>query len=122
MTFDRLLVANRGEIACRVMRTAKALGLGTVAVHSAIGCWRPSRAPGDQAVDLGGTKPADSYLLGERIIAAALTTGAQAIHPGYGFLSETPPSPRRWPRPGWSSSGHPRQRSAPWAASPRPRR
>ncbi|AXA67200.1 acetyl/propionyl/methylcrotonyl-CoA carboxylase subunit alpha [Pseudomonas oryzihabitans] len=88
MTFDRLLVANRGEIACRVMRTAKALGLGTVAVHSAIDAGARHVRQADQAVDLGGTKPADSYLLGERIIAAALTTGAQAIHPGYGFLSE----------------------------------
>jgi len=88
MTFDRLLVANRGEIACRVMRTAKALGLGTVAVHSAIDAGARHVRQADQAVDLGGNKPADSYLLGERIIAAALATGAQAIHPGYGFLSE----------------------------------
>lgn len=88
MTFDRLLVANRGEIACRVMLTAKALGLGTVAVHSAIDADARHVRQADQAVDLGGTKPADSYLLGERIIAAALATGAQAIHPGYGFLSE----------------------------------
>ncbi|MBH3331415.1 acetyl/propionyl/methylcrotonyl-CoA carboxylase subunit alpha [Pseudomonas oryzihabitans] len=88
MTFDRLLVANRGEIACRVMRTAKALGLGTVAVHSAIDVDARHVRQADQAVDLGGTKPADSYLLGERIIAAALAAGAQAIHPGYGFLSE----------------------------------
>ena len=88
MTFDRLLVANRGEIACRVMRTAKALGLDTVAVHSAIDAGARHVRQADRAVDLGGTKPADSYLLGERIIAAALATGAQAIHPGYGFLSE----------------------------------
>lgn len=88
MTFDRLLVANRGEIACRVMRTAKALGIGTVAVHSAIDAGARHVRQADRAVDLGGTKPADSYLLGERIIAAALATGAQAIHPGYGFLSE----------------------------------
>lgn len=88
MTFDRLLVANRGEIACRVMRTAKALGLGTVAVHSAIDARARHVRQADLAVDLGGAKPADSYLAGERIIEAALATGAQAIHPGYGFLSE----------------------------------
>ncbi|WP_454253054.1 ATP-binding protein [Pseudomonas sp. Marseille-Q7302] len=88
MTFDRLLVANRGEIACRVMRTAKALGLGTVAVHSAIDARARHVRQADLAVDLGGAKPADSYLAGERIIAAALAIGAQAIHPGYGFLSE----------------------------------
>lgn len=88
MIFDRLLVANRGEIACRVMRTAKALGLSTVAVHSAIDAGARHVRQADLAVDLGGTKPAESYLLGERIIGAALATGAQAIHPGYGFLSE----------------------------------
>jgi 3-methylcrotonyl-CoA carboxylase alpha subunit len=88
MTFDRLLVANRGEIACRVMRTAKALGLDTVAVHSGIDARARHVRQADLAVNLGGAKPADSYLAGERIIAAALATGAQAIHPGYGFLSE----------------------------------
>ena len=83
-----LLVANRGEIACRVMRTAKAMGLTTVAVHSAIDRHAQHVQQADIAIDLGGAKPADSYLLGEQIIAAAKASGAQAIHPGYGFLSE----------------------------------
>lgn len=85
---DTLLVANRGEIACRVMRTAKALGLKTVAVHSDIDRNARHVREADLSVNLGGAKPADSYLLVEKIIAAAQSSGAQAIHPGYGFLSE----------------------------------
>ncbi|WP_375738224.1 acetyl-CoA carboxylase biotin carboxylase subunit [Pseudomonas boanensis] len=83
-----LLIANRGEIACRVMRTAKALGIRTVAVHSAIDRNARHVREADIAVDLGGAKPAESYLLVDKLIAAAKTSGAQAIHPGYGFLSE----------------------------------
>ncbi|AOE85774.1 acetyl/propionyl/methylcrotonyl-CoA carboxylase subunit alpha [Pseudomonas sp. TCU-HL1] len=83
-----LLIANRGEIACRVMRTAKALGIRTVAVHSAIDRNARHVREADIAVDLGGAKPAESYLLVDKLIAAAKASGAQAIHPGYGFLSE----------------------------------
>ena len=88
--FDTLLIANRGEIACRVIRTAKAMGLRTVAVFSDVDAGALHVEMADEAVSLGGHTPAESYLRGDAIIAAAQATGAQAIHPGYGFLSENP--------------------------------
>jgi 3-methylcrotonyl-CoA carboxylase alpha subunit len=88
--FDTILIANRGEIAVRVIRTARAMGLRTVAVHSAVDAGALHVAMADLAVDLGGAAPAESYLRGDAIIQAAVDTGAQAIHPGYGFLSENP--------------------------------
>jgi len=88
--FDTILIANRGEIACRIIRTARAMGLRTVAVHSTADAEALHVEMADAAVCIGGAAPAESYLRGEAIIAAAMETGAQAIHPGYGFLSENP--------------------------------
>lgn len=88
--FDKILIANRGEIACRVMETAQRLGVACVAVYSDADAGAKHVAMADQAVHIGGAAPADSYLKGDVIIQAALDTGAQAIHPGYGFLSENP--------------------------------
>ncbi|MCK0148776.1 acetyl/propionyl/methylcrotonyl-CoA carboxylase subunit alpha [Marivita sp. S6314] len=88
--FDTILIANRGEIACRVIDTCKRLGVRTVAMHSDVDASARHVAMADVAVSLGGATPAESYLRGDAIVAAALETGAQAIHPGYGFLSENP--------------------------------
>lgn len=88
--FTKVLIANRGEIACRVMETANLMGVATVAVYSDADAKSKHVAMADEAVHIGGSAPADSYLRGDVIIAAALKTGAQAIHPGYGFLSENP--------------------------------
>lgn len=88
--FDTILIANRGEIACRVIESARALGVRTVAVYSDADVGAKHRQMADHAVHIGGALPAQSYLRGDVIIQAALDSGAQAIHPGYGFLSENP--------------------------------
>ena len=85
---SRVLVANRGEIARRIFRTCRKLGLGTVAVHSEADSQSAHVADADQARLIGGPRAQESYLVMDRIIAAARETGADAIHPGYGFLSE----------------------------------
>ena len=90
MMFTKILIANRGEIACRVMETARAMGVRTVAVYSDADAGARHLAMADEAVHIGGSAPVDSYLKGDVIIAAALATEAEAIHPGYGFLSENP--------------------------------
>ncbi|CAB5707830.1 acetyl-CoA carboxylase biotin carboxylase subunit [Comamonas aquatica] len=86
--FKKILIANRGEIACRVAATARRLGIQTVAVYSDADAQAKHVAACDEAVHIGGSAPKDSYLRWERILQAAQATGAQAIHPGYGFLSE----------------------------------
>lgn len=85
---SKLLIANRGEIACRIMRTAREMGIATVAVYSDADAKALHTRTADEAVHIGPSPAAESYLQGEKIIAAAKQTGAEAIHPGYGFLSE----------------------------------
>jgi acetyl-CoA carboxylase biotin carboxylase subunit len=88
--FGSVLIANRGEIAIRIARTAKALGFGTVAVYSDADRMSEHVRACDQAIHLGGSTPSESYLNVEKVIAAAKKTGAKWVHPGYGFLSERP--------------------------------
>ena len=88
--FKKILIANRGEIAVRIARTARHLGVATVAVHSEADAGARHVLACDQAVAIGPAPVAESYLRADRILAAAKATGAQAIHPGYGFLSENP--------------------------------
>ncbi|TRC97403.1 acetyl/propionyl/methylcrotonyl-CoA carboxylase subunit alpha [Mesorhizobium sp. WSM4303] len=88
--FAKILIANRGEIACRVIRTARRLGVRTVAVYSDADAKALHVEMADEAVHIGASPVGESYLRGDKIVAAALATGAEAIHPGYGFLSENP--------------------------------
>ncbi len=86
--FTKILIANRAEIACRIMRTARKMGIATVAVYSDADARSPHVLMADEAVHIGPSPAGESYLVADKIIAACKQTGAQAVHPGYGFLSE----------------------------------
>src|SRR3954470_12295488 len=93
--FTKILIANRGEIACRVIKTAKKMGIATVAVYSEADRDALHVELADEAVCIGAPPSRDSYLVMDKIIAACKETGAQAVHPGYGFLSENEAFARR---------------------------
>ena len=125
--FTKILIANRGEIACRVIATAKRMGIRTVAVYSDADRDALHVRLADEAVAIGPPPAAQSYLQMERIIEACRATGAEAVHPGYGFLSENPRfaealaaagivfiGPPPPPSPRWAT------RSPPSASRPRP--
>ena len=86
--FSKILIANRGEIACRAMRTAKKMGIATVAVYSDADKTALHTSTADEAINIGAAASAESYLSIDKIIQACKTTGADAVYPGYGFLSE----------------------------------
>src|SRR5215467_7711 len=92
--FKRILIANRGEIACRIIKTARRLGIETVAVYSAADHDALHVTMADEAVAIGPPQAAESYLVIEKIVEACKRTGAQAVHPGYGFLSEREAFPK----------------------------
>ena len=110
--FANVLIANRGEIACRVIRTARRLGMRAIALHTPADRGALFTRMADEAIEIG--EGARGYLDGEAIVAAAVTAGAQCLHPGYGFLSENADFAEACARAASSSSGRRRRRCARW--------
>lgn len=102
--FSKILIANRGEIAVRIIRACKEMGIATVAIYSQADRDALHVALADESYCVGGASPGESYLNEERVVSAALVSGAQAIHPGYGFLSENAHFAALCRKMGWCSS------------------
>jgi acetyl/propionyl-CoA carboxylase alpha subunit len=115
LMFDKILIANRGEIACRVIKTARRMRIKTVAVFSDADRDALHVEMADEAVHIGPAAAAQSYLVIERIVEACRKTGAQAVHPGYGFLSEREAFPKALAEAGIVFIGPTRTPSRPWA-------
>src|SRR5207237_4802160 len=111
--FKKILIANRGEIACRIIRTAQRMGIATVAVHSDADAEALHVRMADEAIRIGPAPSAESYLDIERIVEACRESGTEAVHPGYGFLSENPAFARALAKAGVTFIGPP---AAPIAA------
>ena len=120
--FKKILIANRGEIACRVIKTARKMGIKTVAVFSDADRDALHVEMADEAVHIGPPQAAQSYLVMEKIIDACKKTGAEAVHPGYGFLSEREAFPPHCRSTASSSSARTPRPSPPWATRSRARR
>ena len=113
--FDKILIANRGEIACRVIKTAKAMGIKTVAIYSDADAQALHVQMADEAVHIGPSPANQSYIVIEKVMDAIRQTGAQAVHPGYGFLSENRCLLRPWKLKGWLLSARLPLRLKAWA-------
>jgi propionyl-CoA carboxylase alpha chain len=113
--FEKILIANRGEIACRVIKTARKMGIPTVAVYSDADKHALHVQMADEAVHIGPPPAAQSYIDIDKVMAAIRATGAEAVHPGYGFLSENAAFAEALEAAGVPSSARPPARSRRWA-------